>query len=151
MNDHIHPSLSQPAPLGAVMVEIPGYGALLNACQTLAHALQAVGAQEGTPPPEGVRTDIHRVAALLCLSAWPEVVSWAAKLNVDLRDLTTREFAYLEHMSEGTAAEWRSQGVGPSYRCEVRILYPLAEVWAWKKNGKQSQVAQRQRRGRKAQ
>ncbi len=151
MGDHCHPPLRQAAPLGSIMVEIPGYGDLLSACQTLAGALQAVGKQDGTPPPEGVRPDIHRVAALLSLTAWTEVVSWATKLNVDLRDLTTREFAYLEHMSEGTAADWRSQGVGPRYRCEVRILYPLAEVWAWRKNGRQSQVAQRQRRGRKAQ
>jgi hypothetical protein len=39
-----------------------------------------------------------------------------------------REFSYLEHVSEKTASEWRTQGIGPKYRCEVRILYPRGDL-----------------------
>ena len=137
-------------PPGTFAVEIPGYADLLAACLGLTEALHSATGPILQQVPDGVRPDIYRVAAVLSLGTWQEVVAWAARLSVDLRDLTAKEFSFLEHMGEKTAADWRSQGIGPKYRCEGRILYPLAEVWTWKKNGRQSQVAQKQRRGRRA-
>ncbi len=143
-------TLASPPRLGTFAVEIPGYDALLMACHSLTEALNSTSGPVPQEVPEGVRPDIYRVAAVLSLPTWSDVVTWSARLNVDLRDLTTREFSYLEHVSEKTASEWRTQGIGPKYRCEVRILYPLAEIWEWRKSGRQSQVAQKQRRGRRS-
>jgi hypothetical protein len=130
-------------------LEIPGYAELLEACATLAEALKTSNPAEPTPVPGGVRPDIHRVAGMLCCPTWEAALRYAAEWQVDPRDLTTREFAYLEQISEATAADMRSKGTGPKYRHESRVLYPLAEVWAWRLKGKQSMVEQRRQRGRR--
>src|ERR1700761_5368339 len=95
---------------GLFQIEIPGYASLMEVCARLVDALQAI---QATPPPdlpEGVRADIHRVAAVLSLDSWQEIVRWATTLGVDLRDLTATEFAYLERVTVKTAAGWRSRG-----------------------------------------
>lgn len=134
---------------GLFQVEIPGYASLIAACARLAEAIQAIHAAPLPDLPEGVRPDIHRVAAILSLDSWQEVVRWATTLGVDLRDLTAVEFAYLERVTVKTAADWRSRGEGPKYRCQGYILYPLAELHAWRRNGRQTTVGQRQRKGRR--
>ena len=44
--------------------EIPGYAALMEACQNLTIALHATTGYAGNPIPDGIRRDVHRVAAL---------------------------------------------------------------------------------------
>jgi hypothetical protein len=134
---------------GLFQVEIPGYAALIAVCTRLTDALQAIHTAPRPELPEGVRPDIHRVAAVLSLDSWQEVVRWAATLGVDLRDLTAGELAYLERVTVKTAADWRSRGEGPKYRCQGYILYPLADFHAWRRNGRQTTVGQRQRKGRR--
>jgi hypothetical protein len=87
---------------------------------------------------------------VLSLDSWQEVVRWATTLGVDLRDLTGTEFAYLERVTVKTAADWRSKGEGPRYRCQGYILYPLADLHMWRRSGRQNMVGQRQRKGRRA-
>jgi len=131
-------------------LEIPGYAELLEACATLAEALRTANPPAPPPAPAGVRPDIHRVAGLLCCPSWEAALKYAAEWQVDTRDLTTKEFAYLEQVSEATAAEMRSRGTGPKYRHESRVLYPLFEVWTWRQKGRQSMVDQRRQRGRRS-
>lgn len=125
-------------------IEIPGWTDLLAACEGLRAALLAVTSASQDLPPAGVRPGIHKVTALLGLPSWPEVVKWSATLGADLRDLTPKELAYLEQINEATLAKWRSRGgIGPPYRNEGRILYPVEGVYKWRQGGRQENVSQR--------
>lgn len=134
----------------AGILELSGAAKVVEACERLTAALTEAAEPPPRPVPEGVRPDIHQLVALLSLPTWSDVVSWATRLGVDLRDLTSEEFAYLEHVSEKTAANWRSEGTGPLYRNQGRILYPVSEVFEWRRKGKQRMVSQGARRGRRA-
>ena len=135
--------------LESVFHGISGASRITEACESLELALRRASETPTPKLPEGVRADIHRLIALLTLPNWEEIVRWAATLNVDLRDLTPREFCYLEHIKEKTAAGWRSAGMGPAWRNEFGIRYPVREAYEWRKKGRQTLVSQGARRGRR--
>jgi hypothetical protein len=131
------------------VLELSGAGKVVEACNRLATALEALRAPTPAELPEGVRRDIHRLTAVLAFPTWEEVVRWAAVQGVDLRDLTEPELAYIERVSPKTARDWRTQGTGPAYRNEAGIRYPARELWTWRQKGRQTMTSQRARRGRR--
>jgi hypothetical protein len=142
----MEPNTPNPHPFETAMAAVlhsAGAGQVVEACNRVAAALEAVASSPPAEVPEGIRSDIHRVAALLTLPTWAEVVKLATASSVDLRDLTSKEFAYIEQVEDKTVAKWRSQGTGPLYRCEGKILYPLEEVYQWRRKGRQRMVSQK--------
>jgi hypothetical protein len=130
------------------VLDSAGAAEVVAACNRLSAALEAAS----FPPldlPDGVRTDIHRVAAVLACQAWEEVVRWGTALNIDLRDLNEKELAHLERVSLKLVQRWRSEGTGPTYRNEAGIRYSPKDLWDWRRKGRQTMTAQRVRRGRK--
>jgi hypothetical protein len=97
-----------------------------------------------------IQEGIERVAVVLTSASWPDATQVAASIGADLRDLNEHEVAYLEHVKVATVQGWRRNGTGPKYRNEAGIVYPVAELWAWRKKGLQSSTAQGVRRGRRA-
>src|SRR5262245_60904700 len=101
------------------ILELAGAGRVVEACNRLASALEAISAPPPQDLPEGARPDLHRLLALLTLSTWEDVIRWAAVLDIDLRDLVETEVAYAERVTVKTAQRWRSDGDGPPYRNEA--------------------------------
>jgi hypothetical protein len=97
--------------------------------------------------PTGVRSGIHRLAALLTSPTWDEVMLWSTALNADLRDLNERELAHLEAVSLKVVQRWRTEGTGPAYRNRAGIRYSLRDVWEWRCLSRQTTTAQGIRRG----
>jgi hypothetical protein len=95
------------------ILEAAGAVRVVEACNRLSTALEAAAIPPVADLPDGVRSDIHRVTALLAFPGWEEVVRWAATLNVDLRDLNERELAHLERVSLKLVQRWRTDGTGP--------------------------------------
>ena len=130
------------------ILEAAGAGRVVEACDRLSAALEATQSK-AADLPRGIRTDIHRVAALLASPTWDEVIRWAATVNVDLRDLNERELCHLERVSLKLVQRWRTQGTGPTYRNEAGIRYSLRDVWEWRRRSRQTITAQGIRRGRR--
>jgi hypothetical protein len=131
------------------ILEAAGAGRVVEACNRLSAALETAAIPPVADLPDGVRSDIHRVTALLAFPGWEEVVRWAATLNVDLRDLNERELAHLERVSLKLVQRWRTDGTGPTYRNEAGIRYSLRDVWDWRRRARQTMTAQGTRRGRR--
>jgi hypothetical protein len=117
------------------ILEAPGAGRVVEACNRLSAALEAASLPPGVEVPGGIRVDIYRVAALIAFPGWDEVVRWAATLNVDLKDLNEKELAYLERVSVKLVQRWRTDGTGPAYRNEAGIRYALRDYWQWRRAG----------------
>ena len=88
-------------------------------------------------------------AQLLALSPSPDEVLRLGR-GIDLRDLNEREIAYLERVSIKTVQRWRIEGMGPMYRNQGSIRYPVQEYVKWCSSGKQRMTAQRTTRGRRS-
>jgi hypothetical protein len=113
----------------------------------------------GTPEPSSLqpelpakcRRDLPRIAVLLSLPKWDEVVRTAAHLGIDLRDLGEAELAWLENVKVKSVQNWRTRALGPSYRNQAGILsYPLRWYYEWREKSRQSSTAQGTRRGRRS-
>jgi hypothetical protein len=122
---------------------------VVAACDRLSSALEAAASVATTEVPEGVRPEVHRVAAVLAFPNWDDVVRWASTLSADLRDLTDKELAYLERVSVKLVQKWRTEGTGPTYRNAAGVRYSIRDVWDWRRRGRQTMTAQGTRRGRK--
>lgn len=110
--------------------------------------LQSAGSAEdlGT----GCRKDLPKIAALLTLQSWEDVVRTAATLGVDLRPLNEREVAWLLDIKLRTVRAWRGKGVGPDYHNQAGALaYPLRWLFEWQERGRQTSTSQGTRRGRR--
>lgn len=68
----------------------------------------------------------------------------------DYRDLTSRELAYLEHVSVRTLEDWAERGDGPPYRKNGRHngrrRYPLGSYFDWRERTTMTTTIQRYRR-----
>jgi hypothetical protein len=105
---------------------------------------------ESELPPK-CRRDLPRIAVLLALSKWDEVIKAAAHLGIDLRDLSETELAWLENVKVKSVQNWRSRGMGPAYRNQAGALsYPLRWYYEWREKSRQSSTSQGARRGRRA-
>jgi hypothetical protein len=111
------------------VLELSGAGKVVEACNRLATALEALRVPAPAELPDGVRHDIHRLTAVLAFPTWEEVVRWAAVQGVDLRDLTEPELAYIERVSPRRPATGAPRGIGPAYRNKAGIRYPARELW----------------------
>jgi len=129
--------------------DVPRAEEIVAACDRLSSVLAAAVSAPVAVIPEGVRPDLHRVAAVLAFSTWEEVVRWATTLSIDLRDLTERELAYFERVSVKLVQRWRTDGTGPTYRNEAGIRYALKDYWDWRRKGRQTMTAQGCRRGKR--
>jgi hypothetical protein len=131
------------------LLEAAGAGKVVEACNRLASVLEAAIRPPVTNLPDGIRPELHRVAAILAFPTWEEVVRWGTTLEVDLRDLNEKELSHLERVSLKLVQRWRTDGNGPPYRNEAGIRYSLRDVWDWRRRGRQTMTAQGTRRGRK--
>jgi hypothetical protein len=111
--------------------------------------LQSAAAQAPVEPlPQGIRSSIRRLMAVLALApTLVEVVRLADGL--DLRDLTEHELAYLEDVHVATVRKWRLDGKGPEYRNESGISYPVRLYFEWRERGRQRMTSQKATRGRR--
>ena len=134
--------------LGSVL-ELSGASRVIDACNRLTQALESLQTPKPSEIPEGVRSEIHGLVALLAFPDWEAVARWAALLPIDLRDLNEVEVAHIERVTPKTVREWRTQGTGPAYRNEAGIRYPVRELWIWRQKGRQTITAQWVRRGRR--
>lgn len=101
------------------------------------------------PLPQGIRSSIRRLMAVLALApTLAEVVRLADGL--DLRDLTEHEVAYLEDVHVATVRKWRLDGTGPEYRNESGISYPVRLYFEWRERGRQRMTSQKATRGRRS-
>ena len=63
--------------------------------------------------------------------------------QLDLRDLSEHEVAWLEGVSVTTVRQWRHQGQGrgPDYRNQGGVRYPIRWYLEWRDQGRQSGTA----------
>ncbi len=139
----------EPMTIGLGRLNEATTAAFAEAATRLATALEGMAPPPPLDLPPGVRQDINRLAALLNLSTWEEVLRIG--FQVDMRDLVEAELIYLERVTPSTVRKWRQDGTGPAYRHEAGIRYPVREVWEWRRKGRQIMTSQKAaRRGRRS-